>query len=152
MQVVLGKRGDYAIRAVLDVAAHEGERRKAREIAERMSIPKKYLSRILADLVRGGVLRATAGPDGGYELTRPARDVTMLQVIEAVEGETETRDCLLRGVPCQSGGICAVHQAWVGAENAMLERLRDTTFGDLDGKAELTEAPQSRAGRSRAAR
>jgi Rrf2 family protein len=143
LQVALGKRGDYAIRAVLDIAAHDGDRRKAREIAERMSIPKKYLSRILADLVRGGVLQATAGPDGGYELTRPPRDVTMLQVIEAVEGETESRDCLLRGVPCQSGGICAVHQAWVSAESAMLAQLRQTTFANLDVKAELPPAPRS---------
>jgi len=142
VQVVLGKRGDYAIRAVIDVAARHGERRKAREIAERMSIPPKYLSRILADLVRGGVLRATAGPDGGYQLTRPPRDITMLQVIEAVEGETESRDCLLRGVPCQSGGICAVHQAWVNAESAMLEQLRQTTFADLDVKAELPPSPR----------
>ena len=147
MQVVLGKRGDYAIRAVLDIAAHEGERRKAREIAERMSIPKKYLSRILADLVRSGILQATAGPDGGYELTRPPREVTMLQAIEAVEGETETRDCLLRGVPCQSGGICAVHQAWVGAESAMLARLRETTLADLD-----LQSPVPAAGRARATR
>ncbi|MEZ4503591.1 MAG: Rrf2 family transcriptional regulator [Dehalococcoidia bacterium] len=135
MQLVLGKRGDYAIRAVLDIAAHFGSRRKAREIAARMSIPQKYLSRILADLVRSGVLGATAGQEGGYELVNPPQDVTLLEVIEAVEGRTELRECLLRGTPCNSGGACSLHDPWVEAEEAMLARLRATTFADLASPA-----------------
>lgn len=133
MQLVLGRRGDYALRAVLDVTAHHGERRKAREIAERMSIPRKYLSRILAKLVGARILRATAGPAGGYELTRPPAQLTLLEVIEAVEGQTQIRDCLLRNSPCNIRQVCSLHDVWVDAEEAMLQKLRATTFADIGG-------------------
>src|SRR5690242_396905 len=116
MRSVLGKRGDYAIRAVLDIAGHHGSRCKAREISSRMAIPQKYLSRILADLVRAGVLHATAGQEGGYELVAAPESVALLDVIEAVEGPTKLRECLLRGMPCNSGRMCSVHKPWVDAE------------------------------------
>lgn len=131
MRVVLGKRGDYAIRAILDVAGHCDQRRKAREIAEDMEIPQKFLSRILADLVRAGVLGATAGPTGGYQLIAPPERVTLLEVIEAVEGPATARDCLLRSMPCNADSPCQVHDAWVTAEGAMLDSLRATTFAHL---------------------
>ena len=133
MQLVLGKRGDYAIRAVLDIAAHDGERRKTREIAARMSMPQKYLSRILAELVGADVLRATAGQAGGYQLSRPPEQITLLEVIEAVEGSTQIRDCLLRNAPCGTRQVCSLHHAWVEAEEAMLKKLRATTFADVRG-------------------
>jgi Rrf2 family protein len=72
MDVVLARRTDYAIRAILDVARHDGALRKAREISDAMEISPNYLARILATLVNGGMLHATAGPAGGYRLTRPA--------------------------------------------------------------------------------
>lgn len=151
MQLVLGKRGDYAIRAVLDIAAHQGSRRKAREISVRMSIPQKYLSRILADLVRAGVLRATAGQDGGYELVAPPGSVALLDVIEAVDGPTELRECLLRGTPCNTGHTCSLHDPWVEAEGAMLARLRATKFEQLLGGMRRRSPDSRRSSRSGAA-
>lgn len=132
MQLVLGKRGAYAIRSVLDVATHHGVgRRKKREIAEAMAIPEKYLARILAGLVQAGVLRATAGRDGGYELAREPGAITLLDVVEAVEGRTEPRSCLLRGAPCAANNSCPFHEAWVAAEQLMRDRLHEATFADL---------------------
>ena len=128
---MLGKRGDYAIRAVLDIAAHEGGRRKAREISAHMSIPQKYLSRILAELVRAGLLRATAGHEGGYVLTRPAAEMSLLEVIEAADGPTQIRECLMKGTPCNPTRACSLHDTWVEAEEAMLSKLRETTLADI---------------------
>ncbi|MHC4067293.1 MAG: RrF2 family transcriptional regulator, partial [Planctomycetota bacterium] len=69
MRVALGRKADYSVRAVLDLASHFGRgRRKAREIATVMDIPERYLGQILADLVRADLLSAVAGPDGGYSL------------------------------------------------------------------------------------
>jgi len=142
MQVVLGKRGDYAIRAVLDVAERPHTRRKAREIAERNSIPHRFLSRILADLVRARILHATAGPSGGYELVEPADQLSLLRVIEAIDGPAADRECLLHSTPCNSDNPCAIHHVWIGAEEAMLERLRGTTFAEIaaDGGALSTSS------------
>lgn len=90
MQLLLDKRGDYAIRAVRDIAEHHSARRKAREIAASMSIPHRSLSRILAELVRADVLRATAGREGGCELARPPERMALLEVIDAVDRPTQT--------------------------------------------------------------
>src|SRR3990172_10072995 len=68
MQIALGRKGDYAVRAVLELARHYGAgRRKAREIAAEMDIPHRYLQQILNTFVRSDLLTAAAGPDGGYE-------------------------------------------------------------------------------------
>ena len=132
MQTTLGRTGDYGVRAVLDVArAHGVGRRKTREIAGAMNIPVRYLSQILALLVRADILTATAGPSGGYELARTPDDLTLLDVVEAVEGPVSLDRCVVRGIPCSSDGICAVHDAWSAAQDAMVDRLRDTTFAEL---------------------
>lgn len=79
MPVTLGKHGDYAVRAALDLARHyEDEPRKAREIAESMDIPLNFLKRILSELVAQGLLTSIAGPNGGYRLTQPPENITLL--------------------------------------------------------------------------
>jgi len=129
VKIALGKKGDYSVRAVLDLAIHYGKgRRKAHEIATAMQIPDKSLARVLADLVRAGLIAATAGPDGGYELRRSPSQVHLLDVVEAAEGAIELNDCVLRGIPCGSRGKCAIHEPWSEAQGAMLRRLRRTTF------------------------
>jgi len=132
VKIALGRKGDYSVRAVFDLAIHYGTgRRKAHEIATAMQIPGKSLARILADLVRSGLITATAGPDGGYELQRPPSQIHLLDVVEAAEGEIELNDCILRGIPCGSRGTCAVHRPWSEAQAALLRRLRKTTFAQI---------------------
>ena len=139
MNITLSKRGDYAIRAVLDMSRCYGSgRRKTREIAEAMNIPPKYLSQILAVLVRHKVLTAVAGQDGGYELARPPQDLRLLDVVEVVEGPTTLQRCLLRGIPCGTDGTCAVHDAWSSAQQALTDRLAATTFAELTANDHTT--------------
>ncbi len=132
MEISLSHRGDYAVRAVLDLSAHYGMGlRKAREIAESMRIPKNFLSLILADLVREGILDATAGRAGGYVLTRPPQDISLLQIVEIADGEITLKQCLLRGIPCGSAGYCAAHDEWAAAQGALTRRLATTNFATL---------------------
>lgn len=133
MHMKLGKRADYAIRAVLDLARHwdGGDRRKSREIAESMDIPRKYLPQLLATLVRAGLVASEAGPDGGYRLVSEPTDVTLLAIIEAVEGPLQSVECVLRGGPCHWDSRCAIHEPWAGAQEAMRSQLDRTTFADL---------------------
>jgi Rrf2 family protein len=132
VKIALGKKGDYSVRAVLDLAIHYGMgRRKAQEIATTMRIPRKSLARVLADLVHSGLITATAGPDGGYELLRPPSQIHLLDVVEAAEGGIEMNNCILRGIPCGIQGTCPVHEPWSEAQAAMLRRLRKTTFAEI---------------------
>ncbi len=132
MKIALGKKGNYAVRSVLDLSMHHRKgRRKAHEIATSMQIPEKYLARILADLVRSGLISATAGRDGGYELRRPPSQICLLDVVDAAEGAIELRECVLRGIPCGKEPTCAVHDAWSAAQDAMTRQLRRTTFAEI---------------------
>lgn len=131
MQIALGRKGDYALRAVLDLARAGGQRRKAREIAEAMDIPARYLPQVVAPLVQSGVLTATAGPDGGYALARAAERLSLLEVVETVEGPLVPDVCVLQGGPCDWEYACPVHETWTRANRAFAAELRATTFADL---------------------
>lgn len=132
MQVVLGRKGDYSVRAMLYLARHAGEgRKKTREIASAMEIPGRYAPQILADLVAAGLLTATAGPDGGYELDRPSRVISLLEVVEAAEGPIRLERCVLRGGSCDWSNVCPVHEAWSRAQEGLVTELAATSFSDL---------------------
>ena len=132
MRATLDRRGDYSVRAMLDVAKHvDVGRRKAREIATEMDIPQPYVAQILADLVKHDLLAAVAGPTGGYTLNRPASEITLLDVVEAAEGATSLERCVLRGGPCDWDGVCPIHETWWRALTALTDTLTATTFADL---------------------
>ncbi|MCP3974553.1 MAG: Rrf2 family transcriptional regulator [bacterium] len=132
MRLTLGRKGDYAVRAVLDLARHWGQgRRKSREIATTMDIPERYVGQILAKLVRADLLMATAGPDGGYSLSRDPAEVTLLEVVEASEGAIALSACVLSGGPCDWTNVCPVHETWSLAQGAFMDQLSTTTYADL---------------------
>jgi Rrf2 family protein len=131
VELSLGRRADYAIRATLDLAHHPEGLRKAREIGEAMAVPTSFLPQILAQLVHAGIATSTAGPRGGYGLARPASDISLLDVVIAVYGEVGATQCVLRGGPCRWEDMCAVHLPWAQAQRAMMAELDATSFADL---------------------
>ena len=132
MRIELGRKGDYAVRAVLSIARHHEEgRRKSRLIATEMDLPPRYLRQILAELVRAEILDATAGPDGGYTLARPPQEVSLLEVIECAEGPIRTDICVLSGGPCDWGSVCPLHYTWNEAERSLRSELGRVTFAEL---------------------
>ena len=133
MRLELGRRADYAIRAAVDLARHaqSGARRKSRTIAEEMDIPSSYVPQILAELVRAGLVTSVAGRDGGYRLARPVGEISLVEVIRAVEGDLGSTVCVLRGGPCRWDDVCAVHVPWARAQNALLDELAETTLAEL---------------------
>jgi Rrf2 family protein len=117
---------------MLHLARHEGgRRRKTREIAEDMAIPMTFLPQILARLVAAGLVDSLAGRGGGYALVRSAGETSLLDVIEAVEGEVDLSECVLNGGPCRWETECAIHRFWSGAQEAFRDRLRAVTFADV---------------------
>ena len=132
MQAVLGRKGDYSVRAVLYLARYAGMgRKKAREIAADVEIPDRYVSQILANLVRQQMLAAVAGPDGGYSLAKTPGETTLLEVVEAAEGPIALDECVLRGGACDWQDVCPIHVAWSRAQRALIGELETTTFGEL---------------------
>ncbi len=122
---------EYAIRAMLDIAFHYPTLRTNRRITEAMDLPRNFLSQILASLVRNDLLVSTAGPAGGYTLARPPAEITLLQVIEVMEGPVALDTCALRGGTCDWSNLCPLHETWSEAKAGFANRLGSTTFGDL---------------------
>jgi Rrf2 family protein len=129
MRLELTKRADYAIRAVLALSrATDGERLSVRRIAAHERVPERFLPQVMGDLVRAGLVEGTVGRSGGYQLAKPAAEISLLEVVEAVEGDSRRRVCVLRGGPCALAGVCDVHAIFAAAQDDVLDRLQTTTI------------------------
>lgn len=134
MRLELTRRGDYAIRAMLALSALDVDPwMSAMRISTAMSIPERFLPRVLRELARAGLVEARTGRTGGYRLARPATTITVLEVIAAIEPDDDPRRCILRGIPCGLDGRCAVHETFDEARSAMQGRLAATTLSELAG-------------------
>lgn len=132
VQLSLGKRADYSVRAVLDLAQHHRRgRRKAAEISADMAVPITYLPQLLAELVHAGIVTSVAGRRGGYELARRPAEISLLEVIEAADGTMISTECVLRGGPCEGESFCAVHPPFARAQEAFRAALGATTFAEV---------------------
>lgn len=132
MRLELTRRGDYAVRAMLALAAEdEGIRLSSRRIAERMDIPPRFLPQVMHDLAEAGLVVAHEGRAGGYRLSRPAEAISLLDVVSAVERNGRLRSCVLRGGPCAADGTCAVHDVFISAWETITERLASATLAGL---------------------
>lgn len=141
MKLQLDRKADYAVRATLVLARAYGTgRRKVRHIARTMDIPQRYLPQVVSPLISAGIVVTVSGPDGGYELSRPPKDVSLLDVIEAVDGPLEGDRCLLQGGPCDWDEVCPVHDAWLRAHRVLARELGRTTFAELARVDALLEA------------
>jgi Rrf2 family protein len=150
MRLELTKRGDYAVRAMLALARGDGGGTSpngllsARRISDAMRIPVRFLPQVLGDLQRASLVEAAPGRSGGYRLTRPAAEISLLEVIEAVEGDTRRRTCVLRGGPCGVDGTCDVHDVFYEGQEALRSTFARATLADLSGPA-TTAALDARA-------
>ncbi len=148
MRPELTKRADYAIRAMLALARVKGrDPLSARRIAEEMDIPARFLPQVMGDLSRADLVRAEPGRNGGYRLHRPAGRISLLDVIEAVEGDSRRRTCVLRGAPCGTSGECDVHQVFFAAQDALLAVFSGASLASLvAGSDSASAGPRVGAG------
>jgi Rrf2 family iron-sulfur cluster assembly transcriptional regulator len=140
MRLDLTKRSDYAIRAMLALTRAGNGLLSSRKIAEEMKIPPRFLPQIMGDLTRAGLVDAHPGRAGGYRLARPASTVTLLTVIEAVEGDPHRQICVMRGTACGVDGECGVHGVFYAAESAILEKLGSATLQGIIDEYEAKQA------------
>ncbi len=150
MDLTLSLRGDYVVRAALGLArAWEADGyRKIREITDEMALPASYTPQILGHLARAGLATSRAGRDGGYRLSRPPEEISMLEVVKAAEGDLLLGRCTLRGGPCRWDDVCAVHNVWAGAAEQVRRSLSATKLSDVAATDRALEARfRSRSGR-----
>jgi len=130
MRLELSSEGRYAMRALLYLVASK-DRVPASRIAEETGIPPRLLARILADLSRAGLVESKSGRDGGAVLAKPARTITLRDVVEVVEGPFAVSSCILEDRACGGALRCPMHDAWIVAQDALLAELAKRTLLDL---------------------
>lgn len=139
---------DYAVRAVLHLAIHGPEGRvRAADIAAEQAIPPDYLPKVLRTLARAGIVAGSPGRSGGVRLLRSPERLTILQIVEAMEGPVILNRCLSRRGECPRDSFCPVHPIWRAAQTNLIRTLRDATVASLlpkTPKAPRTPKPKGR--------
>lgn len=122
-------RTELSLRVLQTLA--DGRRWRAADIAAAVGSTTHYVARIAAPLTQAGWLRSTPGPTGGHELVVELGEVSVLELIEAVEGPTDSGRCALADRPCPNPEPCALHDAWMPARDALTARLASTPLSSL---------------------
>ena len=124
MSVLFSRECEYAIQAVSYLARRpDGEMTSISDLSRILKIPHHFLAKILQRLTRKKLLSSTKGPKGGFALSKPAEDITLFHVVEAVDGVDFANKCVLGFPECSSKHPCAAHEQWGG--------IRDTIYALL---------------------
>jgi Rrf2 family protein len=130
----ISRRTDYGVRVILDLASLPGdERASTEEIAKRQSIPAPFLAKIISQLSLSGLVITYRGAGGGVKLARPASEINLLQVIEALDGPVRLNRCVIEPGACPRDKFCPVHHIWAKAQADLTTLLAATTFDKLSG-------------------
>ena len=128
----LTRAGEYAVRCALYLCFEDmGTVVSKKRIAECMDIPSQFLGKIAQQLARAGIIEIVQGSKGGYRLLIPAKDLTMLDVVEAVIGEIYLNDCVVRPESCDRIPACSIHRIWETARDQLRETLRQADFKSI---------------------
>jgi Rrf2 family protein len=138
MRLELTKRTDLAFQAITALNNAPDRRLNGASLAEALGITTHYLPHVMAPLTRSGWVTSTSGPRGGYTLIFDLENITLLELVEAVEGPIDTSGCLHLGPRHNSGHACALHRPWTKARLALIAELNDVTIGHIAQDAHTT--------------
>ena len=141
----LTAKSEYGVLAVIDLACRYGAGPvSAREIAERRNIPPRFLEQLLVLLRRAGIVTAVRGAHGGFSLTRDPSEITVLDVVEALEGPLQSSVCDQERVSgCHKSASCAAAPVWAQATLALRNVFASTTLSALAGTQESFDLRES---------
>lgn len=146
---MLSRSTGYALLALAHLAAQPpGKLSGAREIARATGTPMPFLWKILRNLSRQELIRSHKGVHGGYELSRPAKQIALKEVIELTQRQNPATQCVLRPVGCDAHRPCALHDAWHEIRGSLQRTLDNTTIADLLSRTKLPR-PGKRSSRAR---
>lgn len=135
----VGRRVDYALRALCYLAAQDDDRVvTCTEIQGRQAVPPHFLSKILRRLVAAGVLESVPGAHGGFRLGRPADRISVREVYECIEGQLSLIECVERRDDfCCFASVCAQREVWRGAQRVLFDYLDGISVRQIADRAGL---------------
>ena len=123
------RQADYAVRAVLYLSRLGPEQRAATsQIAEEQQIPPSFLAKIVSQLSVAGLLQTSRGARGGVSLAKLPEQISLLEVVEAIDGPILLNECVAHNGVCTFGDDCPMRPIWCDAQSQLVARLKTTTF------------------------
>ena len=140
----LSTRGRYGIHAMYDLAVNDGGPQSIKAIAERENIPEAYLEQLIAVLKRQGLVISTRGAQGGYALSRPAEEITVGDVLRALEGGLSLVDCVQEEDACGRSCDCPARILWQKIQAGLDSIVDGITLKDMvEDHERIGAAPQT---------
>ena len=137
----ISTKGRYGLRILMDLAIHESEKpRLIRDIAKSQQISEKYISRLVISLRKAGMIRSVRGVNGGFHLAVKPENITLLDVIEVMEGPLSIVDCVSAPKTCAKSGNCAPREIWCKLNENIRDLMRQTTLADILATCEKQNA------------
>jgi len=127
---------EYAVRAAIEIGLLGQEKpAQVKEIASRQAIPERFLEQVMASLKKAGIIESIRGAQGGYRLAKPIEQITLTNIIEAIEGPMLVMECLSEDIEhnkCnKSSGVCSVRDVWKGVQSSLSQALDSITLAKL---------------------
>jgi Rrf2 family iron-sulfur cluster assembly transcriptional regulator len=130
--MIYSRSAEYAIRALIPLAVlPPGEFALVKNVAADTGIPSHFLAKLLQDLARLGLLKSTKGPHGGFRLNVAPEEISMLRIVEAIDGPGRFDRCLGGGLECNGKVACGMHDGWMVLRSRIMDYLGGTSIADL---------------------
>ncbi len=132
------RQADYALRAIYHLTKLDPAQRAATsQIAEEQRIPPSFLAKIISQLSIAGLIHTSRGARGGVSLARSPEEITILEVVEAIDGPIALNECTSSPEACPFGQNCPLRKLWCGTQSELIEKLRNTTFAQFLAEAQV---------------
>lgn len=126
------RRVDYGLRAAIYLSTQAPDRScSLAEIAKHQGVPRKFLEKIIQDLIRSGLVKSKRGPDGGYTLARSPDEISFQDIIEALEGPIAVNVCMNQRLSCNHLSRCTMLGVWSEIQHKVVDVFARTTLADL---------------------
>jgi Rrf2 family protein len=125
------RQADYAVRAVLHLARNGEHRVATNVIAEEQHIPPSFLAKIVSQLSIAGLLHTSRGARGGVTLARDPKEISLLEVVEAIDGPIQLNECVGENNTCSFDDTCPLRPVWCEVHDQLVSRLKATNFAQI---------------------
>ena len=125
------RQADYAVRAVLYLAKNGDQRAATSQVAQEQRIPPSFLAKIISQLSIAGLLHTSRGARGGVTLAREPQEISLLEVIEAIDGPIQLNECVGENAICNFDNDCPLRPVWCDAQEELVKKLKQTNFAQL---------------------
>lgn len=132
MSLIFSRQCEYALQAMVLLAlSKEGTHVPIKELTRKLKIPYHFLGKIMQDLTRKGLLVSEKGPRGGFALANPASEITLFQIVDAIDGTSFTSTCVMGFSECSKKHPCAIHAQWESLRDGISAMLLTKSIAEL---------------------